>query len=243
MKSNGKSDSYKLSEVHNFILIYNFRGLLIHTSTGTKTYSLELEPKDIESRLDIISDFHKQTTSTQSREGNIRTVWYGNPLFGAENKSFTATNEGLKNYQVPSKNKLARGNHRLLAVVIGLVPFIIGLSFVGVGIYNSLFRIIPIYKTTFINEVAVTLPDDAYEKILGNTMQIVIEKNSEFGNYSGEIHSERGDYYFTGYTYHKTKGSNYILAGWTEIPKTRQFTLKMSPQTVNPFALTINYIK
>lgn len=244
LRENGGKDEYKLSEVKNFILTYNFRGLLIRTIRGAKTYQLKFEPKEMEMKLDVIPDFHKQITSIQSREGNIRTVWYGNPSFGAENKSFTATNEGFKNYdKKPLGHKRIGHRHKFLAIAIGLLPFLVGLSFVGIGIYNSLFRIIPIYKTTFINGITVTLPEDAYQKIEGNIMQIVVEKNSEFGSYSGEIHSERGDYYFNGYTHQRTTGSNYILAGWTEIPRARQFTLKMSPETKNAFTLTINYIR
>jgi len=68
---------------------------LIRTTKGVKTYSLVLDPKDIETKLDVLSNFHKQVTFIQSREGNIRTVWYGNPLFNTKNKSFTTTNENL----------------------------------------------------------------------------------------------------------------------------------------------------
>lgn len=94
-KVDGKTDSYLLSDTHSLTLSYSYKGVFIHTVKTKQAYSLKISSEIIESKLDTIPNFHKQVTFVESRKGKIRTVWYGNPLFEAENKSFTVTNKNL----------------------------------------------------------------------------------------------------------------------------------------------------
>jgi hypothetical protein len=94
IREDGKRDSHSFDNIRNITLIYNWRGIHVHAEK-TIQYSLNLEPKDIEKMLNGQKYFLKQIFFLMSKEGYIRTVWYGNQKYGAENKSFTAGNKNL----------------------------------------------------------------------------------------------------------------------------------------------------
>ena len=93
-KENGEVDSYIFFDIRNLTINYQWRGIHVRAQK-TVQYSLPFEPKIIEQKLDSQKYFYKQITFMNSKEGNIRTVWYGNVNHGAENKSFTVGNKNL----------------------------------------------------------------------------------------------------------------------------------------------------
>lgn len=119
------------------------------------------------------------------------------------------------------------------------------LIFSVIATYNSLFRIIPIYSATFTDEVTVSIPEDAYQKIKGDFMQIIVDRYYESEQFTGQINSMDEVFNFNLDIRKNGIGNKarYHARGWLSIPKSKKFTLKISPRTDKVFTLTVNYIK
>lgn len=237
LKLDGKEDYYAFDITERFILTYNTRGLYISTTKKGHFYTLTIDPKDIEVKLDTVSNskFNKEVSNIQSSEGDIRTVYYSNLAFVVESKKTVLDKETKTS--PPARGMFTKFFR--FAVLLSLVGAII---FLCIGVYNSSNRI-TVYKTSFINEINVDIPEDAYSMIEGDTMLIVVEKNTEFTTYKGEIDTTDAKYDFSGYTYKKMSGGSQDLAGYISIPKVKQFKLTMSPETKYPFSLKVQYLK
>lgn len=73
---NGKTDSFSIENIQSIVLTYNYRGLYINSLNKKNSYSLPIEPIDIEQKIDVLTSLKKEVFFLESKEGNIRSVRY-----------------------------------------------------------------------------------------------------------------------------------------------------------------------
>lgn len=128
-----------------------------------------------------------------------------------------------------------------LVKYVGLLIIFFVLVFISVSIYNTLFHFEYIYKTDFINQGEVILPDDIYEKISEEKMYIIVMKYHSLPvNYTGQINDGKEVYNFSGYASQRNgfKGSDNIIAT-VEINKTKSFNIEMTQKIPQPYSLIV----
>ena len=70
--------AYSFGDIERVSLSYDWRGVFIRAHNGAHTYTLPFNPNVIEQKLDRLTNFafNKETEFIESKDGNIRTVWY-----------------------------------------------------------------------------------------------------------------------------------------------------------------------
>ena len=101
-----------------------------------------------------------------------------------------------------------------------------------------------VYASTFINESLVVIPDEIYFGIKSDNMILRIHKKSEYQTYTtrvvvgGKTISQTVTTW-VGHTWSngQSNGTNLVFNG--EIPTSKEFSVSITPESLNPFILEI----
>jgi hypothetical protein len=69
--------------IRRIVIAYNTRSILFVLTQTKLTFLCDWEPEELEKRLDELEGFQKEVSSFESREGDVRTVFYINPNVNA----------------------------------------------------------------------------------------------------------------------------------------------------------------
>lgn len=98
-----------------------------------------------------------------------------------------------------------------------------------------------VYRTTFINNAIIAIPEDIYSTIKSSEMILRVNKRSEYKTYTTSVIIDGRNFTNTITTYRggliRSDGISSVFNA--DIPKAKAFQISVSPSSQNPFTLEV----